>query len=191
MAGARISATAAFAGVQDIVRRMPDKFRDEFIAVLRELAPGILARERAGVPNRRGARPAKFAASRPGLRPSGGLASLLSTSLDEKDLRLNTGLIGHAAREQGFYGYILDAGRGIKRSMSRPRVRQITGSKHAGRFGSTSRYTKPYSRRISPISPGRYDITFGRVRAWVQQQAGPALTRVYERALVAVAWGRS
>lgn len=188
-AGERISRTQAFSLVQDIVRGLPDQFAGALLAQLVLLQPQLNARMKAGVPTRSGKRPAKFAGSRPGLRPTGGLRSLLTTRIDEKALRLSAGLLTKQAASDGFYGYILDAGRGLKRQRSKPKSRVIQISARQGRFGIvTSRETKRYTRKISPISPGKYDITFGRVRAWAREQGGPMLLKAYDAALRKALW---
>ncbi|MGI4876653.1 MAG: hypothetical protein ACRYG4_04135 [Janthinobacterium lividum] len=186
--GARITATRQFALIANAFTALPDRFRVEFVTALKRFAPELLAHERAGVPTRSGPRPDKFAASRKGRRPPGGLVSLLSTNVDEGNLRLTGGLLTPQARADGFYGYILDAGRGLNGSRSKPKSRATSGLV-AGRFGPTYRFSKPYSRAISPIAPGRYDIAFGRVRTWAREQMGPILSSIADRALRAIAGG--
>lgn len=184
-AGARITRTRAYALIVGAFLKLPDAFRTEFVAAFEEFAPRLLARERAGIPTRSGPRPARFAASRKGLRPAGGLASLVSTEIDAGALSLRSGLLTKEARADGFYGYILDAGRGQTKTRSKI-TRRLLSSK-----GVVGRYSKPFTRRISPIAPGRYDITFGRVRQWARDEVGPMLGRIADRAILAISWGQS
>lgn len=183
-----ISATRAFALIRDVVAGLPDAWRQRLVAELKLFEPRLEARTKAGVPVRKGPRPSLYARGRQGTyRPAGGLVSLLSTRLDEDNLRLSAGLLTPDARKRGFYGYILDAGRGLRSARSRPRTRQLFGA--TVDRSKAGRYTKPYTRKISPISPGRYDITFGRVRTWAREEIGPVLLRVYDQALSALLRG--
>ena len=176
-----ISRTQAFADVAVVFTLMPQAFRDAMLEELRAFAPQLEAHMQAGVPTRSGPRPAAFRSGGGQQRPAGGLVSLLSTRIDVDDLRLSGGLLTPTARGEGFYGYILDAGRGMKKTRSRPRSRLIAG-------GAPGRFTARYTRAISPIPPDRYDITFGRVRNWAREAVDPVLTRVYDQALIRVAW---
>jgi hypothetical protein len=188
MAGERISATKAFALVADILREMPVKWKAGFSAELTAFEPKLLARMRAGVPTRTGPRPSLYARSRPGaMRPPGGLVSLLSTQFDPDRLSVTGGLVTPDAKARGFYGYILDAGRGLKRSRSKMASRKLYRAAGAKGFP----YSIKYSRKISPIAPGKYDITFGRVREWARSEIGPILGRVYDRTLASLMWGNS
>ena len=118
------------------------------------------------------------------MRPAGGLVSLISTDVDVGALSLRSGLLTKEARANGFYGYILDAGRGQRNARSKPASRLLKGK------GVVGRYSKPFTRRISPIDPGRYDITFGRVRQWARDEIGPMLGRIADRAILAISWGQ-
>ena len=200
--GQRISATKAFGQVTEIIGELPERWRAQFLIELAAFAPRLDARMKAGVPRRQGPRPSLYARSRPGaFRPAGGGATLLSTNLDKDSLTLKAGLLTPDARARGFYLFILDAGRGLKRGQSDARARHLYGKDAdtlAGKFINAggkrrrigARLSVRYTRRISPISPGRYDITFGRVRIWARNEVGPVLGKVYDRAIRAMFWGR-
>jgi hypothetical protein len=185
----RISTTIAFGKIKILLDSVEPRFVAGLIAELKAFEPQLLARAQAGVPTRKGKRPAGFRSYGAGKRPAGGLRSLLSAQVDEAERRLSVGLLTPQARGDGFYGYILDAGRGLKRTRTRPIRRQRTKFK-PGRFGPTRGESLPYTSRISPISPGRYDITFGRVREFARSRGGPMLARAYKRMLGALLWDR-
>ncbi len=181
-----ISRTKAFKDIAEIVSAFPDAFAAEQIPLLRQLAPQILAIARAGVPVRKGPRPLPGAGGEKWRAP-GGLVSLLDAKVDEQARRLSVGLLTADTISRGFYGYILDAGRGQRRSRSRPRVRTLKGTRQVGR-ATLGRFSIRYTRAISPIAPDRYDITFGRARAAARDLAGPLLLVSYERMVLKLAW---
>jgi hypothetical protein len=192
--GENISSTVQFLNVSAAIKGLPQIWKDEFVRELAAFQPKLEARMKAGVPVRKGPRPTLYARSRQGAtRPIGGGVSLLSTKLDEKELRLSGGLLTADARARGFYLFILDAGRGLKHRMSRPRQRLLSNAPSLTRgFGGQkrNRYSIRYTRKISPILPGTYDITFGVVRYWARGELGPVLDRIYARALSRLSWSR-
>lgn len=187
MSGQRVSATRQFADVRRAIRRMPDALQDELGSELEAFRPRLLGRMQAGVPVRKGPRQRTYRTGGE-TRPMGGLVSLLEAFLDRANLKIKAGLVTRIARRKGFYGYILDAGRGLRRTMSRPQARRLPGKVRVGPRQFVARYSKVYSRRISPIAPGRYDIAFGRVREWARSEIGPVLGRVYQRAVARIGW---
>ncbi len=186
--GERISATRQFAQVEAAIGALPPALQVEFVAELRAFDPRLLARVKAGAPKRKGPPPSQYERR---WRASGGGASLLTTKLDESALRLSAGLLTPDAARRGFYLYILDAGRGLKSRVSRAGQRLLgTAPSLVKGFGGQmrSRFSKRYTRAISPILPGTYDIAFGRVRIWARAEVGPVLDKVYVRAVRAVGW---
>ncbi len=183
-----ISRTKIFADMADIVRQVPDVFAAAQVPLLKQLAPQVLAMARAGVPVRKGPRQLRYRYGGD-LRPAGGLVSLLDAKVDEQARRLTVGLLTPQARSKGFYGWILDAGRGMRNTVSRARVRRLK-PKIQGPRASLSRFTRYYSRAISPIPPGRYDITFGRVRYSARALAGPILLKAFEQTVFKLAWNK-
>jgi hypothetical protein len=185
--GERISATRAFAQVSTTIAILPVALREAMVAELTAFQPRLDARMKAGVPRRKGPPPSIYERR---WRPAGGLVSLLSTKVDAADLRLSAGLLTRDAAQRGFYGFILDAGRGQRAQRSRASVRALppAASLVTGFSGTRNRYSVRYTRAISPIAPGRYDITFGKVRYWARGEIGPVLLRVYDRGLRAAAW---
>ena len=176
-----ISRTQAFADVAVVISIMPKAFDEEILVALRAFAPALQAKMVAGVPVRQGPRPAGFR-SGGARRPPAGAASLLSTQIDADDLRLSGGLLTPEAKSLGFTAYILDHGRGMKNTRSRPRSRLVSGS------APLRRYSVVYTRAISPISPDRYSITFGAVRYWARDAMDPMLAQIYDRWLMRIAW---
>ena len=193
--GERISATQQFVLVSAAVKGLPQAWKDEFARELAAFQPKLEARMKAGVPVRKGPRPTLYARSRPGAtRPVGGGASLLTTNLDAKELRLSAGLLTADARARGFYLTILEVGRGMKRRVSDSRSRLLKHAPSLVRgFGGAmrNRYSIRYSRKISPIAPDRYSIVYGVVRYWARAEIGPILDRVYERATTRIRWDES
>lgn len=181
-----ITRSVAFQDIADIVAAAPDLYEAEQLALLREIMPAAVARAKAGVPVRKGKRQLRYRYGGE-LRPAGGLASLITGEVNDQDRRLSIGLLTAEARSRGFYGFILDAGRGLKRSRSRPRNRRLVGLTRVG-LASIGRYSKRYTRRISPIPADRYDITFGRVRVFVRELAGRGLLRIHDRAVAKLLW---
>lgn len=183
--GDRISATTQFAQVSAKIAGLPAAWQADFAAELKTFDPQLLARVKAGVPKRKGPPPSQYERR---WRATGGGATLLTTKLDASALRLSVGLLTRDAQKRAFYLYVLDAGRGMKASRSRPRQRFLgtAPSLVQGFSGNRARFSIRYSRAISPISPTTYDITFGAVRYWARGQIGPVLDRVYVRALARV-----
>lgn len=192
MTGERISATRQFALVEAKIGALPPALKAEILRELVAFQPRFLARMQAGVPTRSGPRPTLYARSRPGAnRPVGGGVTLLSTKIDEQELRLSGGLLTKDARERGFYLFILDAGRGLKRRVSDSRARMLKQAPSLVRGfggGMRNRFSVRYTRKISPILPGRYAITFGAARTWARAEIGPVLDRVYVQAVAAAGW---
>ena len=186
--GERITATRQFALVSAKIMALPDEWKTQFVGELKAFDPRLLARMKSGVPKRKGP-PASIYERR--WRPAGGAVTLLSTKIDTDAMRLTGGLLTKDARDRGFTLYILDAGRGLKNRVSRPRVRLLgtAPSLVRGFNGTRARFSKYYTRQISPIQPGTYDITFGRVRTWARGEIGPVLDRVYVKALARIGWG--
>jgi hypothetical protein len=183
----RISTTIAFAKVKILLDSIEPRFVAGLIEELRAFEPQLLARAKAGVPTRKGARPERFRSYGAGRRPAGGVRSLISSQINEPERRLSVGLLTSQAASDGFYGFILDIGRGLKRTRTRPIKRQGTKWR-PGRFGLTRGESLPYTSRIKPILPTRYDVTFGRVREWAREAGGPMLDRAYRKMLVALWW---
>lgn len=181
-----VSATVEFAQVSALLAQFPDLFRKQLLDELKRYQPILLARMRAGVPTRSGPRPANFRGG--SRRPAGGLKSLLTAVVDEDELRLSAGLLTAQAKADGFYGFILDAGRGLLRSRSRPGVRRLPQSQQRVRGGRLKQFSRRYDRKISRIAPERYDIVFGRVREAARRDGGAMLAAVYERAIVELGW---
>ncbi len=189
--GERISATRAFGQVSALIAVLPDRFRAAMTAELATFQPRLEARMKAGAPKRKGPPPSIYERH---WRPAGGAATLLSTKLDAKELRLSAGLLTQDAASRGFTLYVLDAGRGLKNSRSRPRRRLLPGGENGRLIGKwitvdgkkqkiRQRTTLPYTRAISPILPTDHNITFGAVRYWARGEIGPVLTRVYDLGL--------
>lgn len=186
MAGERITRTGQFADVQRVFTLLPEEMIDTLVTELKDIGAFALARARAGVPVSKTPRRATF--RRNGARrPTGGLRSLLGAELNAKELRVTVGLLTPADQSLGFYGYILDAGRGLKSRRSRPRRSLIATRGKDTRFGR-QKLTRRFSRTISVITPGRYDITFGRARTAVREYAGEKLSEAYDLALSQSGW---
>lgn len=183
-----VTATAEFAQVSALLAQFPDVFRKQLLAELKTYQPKLLELMRAGVPSRSGPRPAFFRGS--SRRPAGGLKSLLTAEVDEDELRLSAGLLTAQARADGFYGFILDAGRGLLRSRSRPGTRRLPTSQQKVRNGRLKQFSRRYDRKISRIAPERYDIAFGRVRESARADGGTMLSAVYERAIDELGWSK-
>jgi hypothetical protein len=184
--GERISATTQFAQVSAKIGAMPAALQAGFVAELKAFDPQLLSRVKRQVPKRKGPPPSLYERR---WRAAGGGATLLTTRLDASALRLSVGLLTPDARKRAFYLYILDAGRGQKARRSRASVRYLGDAPSLVRGfegQQRGRYSVRYSRAISPISPTTYDITFGTVRYWARGEIGPALDRVYVRALARV-----
>ncbi|MDT7935216.1 MAG: hypothetical protein RQ833_11540 [Sphingomonadaceae bacterium] len=189
-----VRATATFGEVATVVAALGPAIERSFVSELEALAGPSLARARQGVPVRQGPRQATFRHDG-SPRPVGGLVSLLSSRVlqDRKELRI--GLLTGKALSDGFYIIPLEFGRGLTASRSRPRRRyigtqQVVGRRAGGakRVLTLGRYTRPYSRAISPISPDRYDIVVGRARDDIQAAAGARLIAVYDDALRLSGW---
>ena len=94
---------------------------------------------------------------------SGKLRAALDWRVYPKNLRLRVGILKR--NRDLFYGHILEVGR---------RAKTVIRTSSAG-------LRHPYT--VSPISPAKYDIIGGRVKAWTRAEAKRALSVIYERGL--------
>lgn len=145
-----------------ILKNLPDAMRDELAAEMRARAPSMLSYQKANTPSR-----------------SGNLRSLLDWRFYPKTLRLIFGLVTAKARRDGWYLRILEEGRGWKRKTSRPFQRRTADG------GLSKRYT----RAITLIPRGKYDIVKGRAFTFMRGLFAPILKSTYERALQRVQRG--
>lgn len=143
--------------VRKLLRRLPDKMREEIVSALNEAGPKLLGRARGEAPRR-----------------SGALASALAFKVYPRTLRLRLGLLTKRLNRDYFYGHILEVGRKAQTKTVRRR---------------TSNGVIQYALRISPISPGRYDMVGGRTKSFAKNLLRPLLARIYERALRKAASG--
>lgn len=108
-------------------------------------------------------------------RKTGEGRALLSTKVSRKTLRFQLGLLSARARRQGFYLNILDRGR-------RPQTVRAT---RRAPSGAISRYMI----RVRAINDARFDIVFGRVRAFAMNSIGVALRDLWPRVLARYSGG--
>lgn len=107
-------------------------------------------------------------------RKTGALASALTFKVYPRTLRLRLGLLTKRLNSDYFYGHILEVGRKAQTKTVRRR---------------TSNGVIQYALRVSPISPGRYDMVGGRTKTFAKNLIRPLLSRIYDRALRKAASG--
>jgi hypothetical protein len=100
---------------------------------------------------------------------TGALRNALAVKLFPKSMRMRLGLIGKRQQRNFFYGHILDKGRKAKSV----RVSRRTPS------GAIINYVM----RVSPISPARYDIVYGRAEQFIKNLVNKPLADIYRKAL--------
>lgn len=100
---------------------------------------------------------------------TGALRNALAVKLYPKTMRMRLGLIGKRQQRNFFYGHILDKGRKARAV----RVQRRTPS------GAIINYIM----RVSPISPARYDIVYGRAEQFIKGLVNKPLRDVYTKAL--------
>lgn len=151
------------ARVRRILRQIPQDARNEIADVFERYQGVILANAKSSTPVRTGAG-----------------RSLLKAWVARKQLRMRVGLRGNLGNlrsdaRKGFYLNILDRGR-------RPQVAKAKRSKPSG--GVTE-----YTVKVRPIADARYDIVFGRARAFALNTLNAPLREVFERVLRRFAGG--
>lgn len=139
------------------LRRIPEVARIELADALTAIGRRLLARAKGEVPVR-----------------TGKLRGLLGFKVAAKTLKLRLGLVTKRAQRDGFYGYILDAGRRA----------QTVRAKKRRQDGSVS----TYAMRVRGIGRERYNFVFGRARELKQTEI-PELRKVLERVLGRAAGG--
>lgn len=107
-------------------------------------------------------------------RRSGALAAALAFKVYPRTLRLRMGLLSKRLGRDHFYGHILEVGRKAQTVNVKRR---------------TSNGVIEYALRVSPISPGRYDMVGGRTKTFAKNLIRPLLSRIYDRALRKAASG--
>jgi hypothetical protein len=100
---------------------------------------------------------------------TGALRNALSLKLYPKAMRMRLGLNGKRQQKTFFYGHILDVGR---------KARAVRVQRRTPSGGLTN-----YIMRVSPISPARYDIVYGRAERFIKGLVNRPLREVYKKAL--------
>lgn len=145
------------ARVRRLLRQIPDDIRNEIADVFERYKGVILANSKANTPTRTG-----FG------------RNLLDAWVARKALRMRIGLRGRLKNDnskasRGFYLNILDRGR-------RPQTVKANRSKPSGGVST-------YMMRIRAIPDAKYDIVFGRARAFAVNILNAPLKDSFERVL--------
>jgi hypothetical protein len=108
---------------------------------------------------------------------SGALSRAISWKVLPKSLSLRVGLLTKATSRKLFYARILEFGRKAQTVVVKRRTK-------TGRVSA-------YRLRVKAISRGRYDFLAGRAMTFATSNIRPALSKVWERALVKASSGGS